>query len=140
MRLNLLKSKIHRATVTHADLNYEGSVTIDAELMEAALILPHEAVHIWNVTQGTRIMTYAIPGPEGSGHICINGAAARLNRPGDVVILATFADMSPDEARDHKPIVVRVDARNQNLHQNEPEKARQVMDSLSTNLADPEVT
>jgi aspartate 1-decarboxylase len=113
MKLNLLKSKIHRATVTYADLDYEGSVTIDAQLMDLADILPNEAVHVWNVTQGTRLVTYALPGPPGSGVVCMNGAAAHLNRPGDLVILATFADLSPEEARTHHPKVVRVDARNQ---------------------------
>jgi aspartate 1-decarboxylase len=112
MKLNLLKSKIHRATVTHADLDYEGSVTIDAQLMDAADISPHEAVHVWNVTGGARLVTYALPGPRASGVVCINGAAAHLNRPGDLVILATFADMTPEEARVHRPKVIRVDASN----------------------------
>jgi aspartate 1-decarboxylase len=112
MKLNLLKSKIHRATVTYADLDYEGSVTIDAQLMDLADIVPHEAVHVWNVTQGHRLVTYALPGPRGSGVVCVNGAAAHLNRPGDLVILATFADLTPEEARAHRPKVVRVDARN----------------------------
>ncbi len=112
MKLNLLKSKIHRATVTHADLDSEGSVTIDAQLMDLAEIVPHEAVHVWNVTQGHRLVTYALPGPRGSGVVCINGAAAHLNRPGDLVILATFAEMAPEEARAYRPKVVRVDARN----------------------------
>jgi aspartate 1-decarboxylase len=112
MRLNVFKSKIHRATVTHADVAYEGSVTIDRDLMEAASILPYEAVHVWNATRGTRLVTYALEGPRGSGAICVNGAAAHLNQPGDVVILATFADMSEEEARAHRPRVVRVDAKN----------------------------
>ncbi len=112
MRLNVFKSKIHRATVTHADLAYEGSVTIDRDLMDAANFLPHEAIHIWNVTRGTRLVTYALEGPRGSGAVCVNGAAAHLNRPGDLVILATFADMTPDEARAHVPTVVRVDEKN----------------------------
>src|SRR3954471_7284135 len=89
MRLNVFKSKIHRATVTHADVAYEGSVTIDRDLMDAANILPFEAVHIWNATSGTRLVTYALEGPRGSGAICVNGAAAHLNKPGDIVILAT---------------------------------------------------
>ena len=122
MKLNVFKSKIHRATVTHADLDYEGSVTIDAGLMEAAEILPHEAIHVWNVTRGTRLVTYAIAGDRGSGVICINGAAAHLCRPGDKVILATFADMTPDEARAHLPRVVRVDDDNRQLHDDSPEK------------------
>ena len=108
MRLNLFKSKIHRATVTHADLEYEGSVTIDATLMEAAGILEHEAIHVWNITRGTRLVTYAITGERGSGVVCINGAAAHLCRPGDRVILATFAEYDEAEARAHAPTVVLV--------------------------------
>lgn len=122
MKLNVFKSKIHRATVTHADLDYEGSVTIDVGLMEAADILPHEAIHVWNVTQGTRLVTYAIEGARGSGVICINGAAAHLCHPGDRVILATFADMSREEALAHVPRVVRVDERNRRLPDDSPEK------------------
>ena len=112
MRRTLFKSKIHRATVTHADLDYEGSVTIDEDLMEAAGIWDYEAVHIWNITRGTRLQTYAIKGAAGSGIICINGAAAHLNKPGDKVILATFAEMDEAEARAHVPRVVLVDAQN----------------------------
>lgn len=115
MKLDVFKSKIHRATVTHADLDYEGSVTIDAALLEAADILPYESVHIWNVTRGTRLVTYALEGPRGSGAVCVNGAAAHLNEPGDLVILATFAHMTREEARAHKPTVVRVDANNRPL-------------------------
>jgi aspartate 1-decarboxylase len=122
MKLNVFKSKIHRATVTHADLDYEGSVTIDSDLMTLGCILPYEAVHIWNVTRGTRLVTYALEGPPGSGVICINGAAAHLNRPGDLVILATFADMTPEEARAHAPIVVRVNNLNRPIG-SEPEVA-----------------
>src|SRR4030042_1781076 len=109
MRRTLFKSKIHRATVTHADLDYEGSVSIDENLLEAAGIWQYEAVHIWNITRGTRLQTYAIKGERGSGVICINGAAAHLNRPGDLVILATFAEMEESEARVHKPGGVLVD-------------------------------
>lgn len=108
----MFRSKIHRATVTQADLHYEGSVTIDSDLLDAADILPNEEVHVWNVTQGTRLATYALPGPRGSGVICINGAAAHLNAPGDLVILATFADKTEAEARVHVPRVVFVDANN----------------------------
>lgn len=139
MRLNILKSKIHRATVTHADLDYEGSVTIDSRLMEAAQILPYEAVHIWNVTQGSRIVTYALEGPEDSGVICINGAAAHLNNPGDIVILATYAEMSREEAHDHQPIVVRVDGDNHDTGVGTAEKPGRVLDSLSKNLANPAI-
>jgi len=113
MRRTFFKSKIHRATVTHADLDYEGSVSIDQDLMDAAGILDYEAVHVWNITRGTRLQTYAIRGERGSGVICINGAAAHLNRPGDMVILATFAEMEESEARSHVPQVVLVDAKNQ---------------------------
>ncbi len=112
MRRTFFKSKIHRATVTHADLDYEGSVTIDEDLMDAAGFWEYEAVHVWNITRGTRLQTYAIKGERGSGIICINGAAAHLNRPGDMVILATFAEMDESEARTHVPQVVLVDAKN----------------------------
>jgi aspartate 1-decarboxylase len=112
MRRTFFKSKIHRATVTHADLDYEGSVSIDEDLLEAAGIWEYEAVHIWNITRGTRLQTYAIKGERGSGTICINGAAAHLNRPGDLVILATFAELEESEARVHKPVVVLVDRQN----------------------------
>ena len=130
MKLNVFKSKIHRATVTHADLSYEGSVTVDANLLDAAEILPYEAVHIWNVSRGTRLMTYALPGPRGSGAICINGAAAHLNSPGDLVILATFAEMTPEEARAHVPTVVRVDSRNRILSESGPELPGPLLDSI----------
>ena len=93
MRRTFFKAKIHRATVTHADLHYEGSVTIDEDLMDAAGIWDYEAVHIWNVTRGTRLQTYALKGQRGSGVVCINGAAAHLNQPGDLVILAAFAEL-----------------------------------------------
>lgn len=112
MRRRMFLAKIHRATVTHADVDYEGSVTIDAELLEAAGMLEHEEVHVWNVTRGTRLVTYTLAGEKGSGVICINGAAAHLNRPGDVVILATYADMEEHEARNHVPTVVLVNAEN----------------------------
>jgi aspartate 1-decarboxylase len=112
MRRTFFKSKIHRATVTHADLDYEGSVSIDEDLLDAAGIWEYEAVHIWNITRGTRIQTYAIKGQRGSGVICINGAAAHLNKPGDLVILATFAELEESEARGHAPRVVLVDRAN----------------------------
>jgi aspartate 1-decarboxylase len=112
MRRILFKSKIHRATVTQADLDYEGSVTIDRDLLRAADILPFEKVAVWNVTQGTRLETYALEGEPGSGVICINGAAAHLNKPGDLVILATFAEVEEAEATQWKPTVVFVDEKN----------------------------
>ena len=137
MRLNVFKSKIHRATVTHADLEYEGSVTVDSNLLDAAEILPYEAVHIWNVTRGTRLMTYALPGPRGSGCICVNGAAAHLNKPGDLVILATFAEMSREEARGYKPVVVRVDAENRAIDDRSEELPGPVLNSLRASVAAP---
>ena len=112
MRRTLFKSKIHRATVTQADLDYEGSVTIDEDLMDAAGIWNYEAVHIWNITRGTRLQTYAIKGQRGSGVICINGAAAHLMKPADMVIIATFAELEESEARSFVPKVVLVDRQN----------------------------
>lgn len=112
MRRQMFKSKIHRAQVTHADVDYEGSVTVDENLLEAADILEHEAVHVWNVTRGTRFMTYALKGPRGSGLVCVNGAAAHLARPTDKVIIATFCEVEEAEARRHVPRVVLVDDQN----------------------------
>jgi aspartate 1-decarboxylase len=111
-RLHLFKSKIHRATVTHADLDYEGSVTISGELMDAAGMYEHEQVHIWNVTRGTRLVTYTLRGDNDSGIVCINGAAAHLMKPGDKVILATFAEVDAADAASWKPTVVFVDEAN----------------------------
>ena len=112
MRLNVFKSKIHRCRVTEANLNYEGSVTIDADLMEAADILPHEQVQVLNVNNGERFDTYAIRGPRGSGVICLNGPAARLAHVGDLVIILTYASMEREELERHTPRVVFVDDRN----------------------------
>ena len=106
MRRHMMKSKLHRATVTAAELHYEGSLTVDADLLDAADILPHEQIHVWDVTNGTRLTTYALPGKRGSGEVCVNGAGAHLIRPGDIVIIATFADYDDAEARAHKPTVV----------------------------------
>lgn len=114
--------KIHRARITHADLHYEGSVTIDADLMDAAGMLEHEEVHVWNVTRGSRIVTYTLRGPAGSGVICINGAAAHLNQAGDLVILATFGELDDAEARVHQPKVVFVDDDNR-IREVESERA-----------------
>lgn len=112
MRRHMFKSKIHRCTVTHADLDYEGSVTIDSDLLAAADILPHEQVHIWNITRGTRVETYALAGPAGSGVVCVNGAAAHQNSPGDLVIVATFAEVEANELAAWNPSVVLVDRTN----------------------------
>lgn len=130
MHLRMFKSKIHRATVTHADLEYEGSVTIDQDLLDQAGILPHEEIHIWNVTNGSRLSTYALSGPRGSRAICVNGAAAHLTKPGDLVILATFAQMSAEEAKVHHPIVVRVDTNNNPIADNSPEVAGPILKSV----------
>ncbi len=108
MKLTMLKAKIHRATVTRAHLDYEGSVTIDRTLLEAAGILPYERVEIYNVTRGSRLATYAIEGEAGSGAIEINGAAAHLAGPGDLVILAAYCEMAPEEAPHHRPRLVFV--------------------------------
>ena len=115
MQRKMLKSKIHRATVTGADLHYEGSITIDKDLMEASDIIPYEAVSIWNVTNGNRLETYAIEGERGSGVICLNGAAARLVAPKDLVIIASFVDMPNEQALNHEPKLVFVDDKNRQL-------------------------
>lgn len=119
MERTLLKSKIHRATVTDANLHYQGSVTVDPLLMEAADLLHHERVEIYNVTNGERFATYAIPGKRGAGEIVINGAAAHKATTGDVVILATYATYSDQEARAHKPSLVFVDEKNRIILQSE---------------------
>jgi len=112
MKRTLLKSKIHRATVTDANLLYQGSVSIDPVLLEAADIVPHERVEIYNCTNGERFATYAIPGTPGKGEIVINGAAAHKAGAGDVVILATYADYEDAECHAHQPSLVFVDAKN----------------------------
>ena len=108
----MLKSKIHRATVTEANLHYNGSVTIDSELMKAADILNHEKVQIVNVTNGNRLETYAIEGEAGSGVICINGAAARMCHKGDTVIIITYVELADDESKSYEPKIVKVDKDN----------------------------
>ena len=110
--LNLLKAKIHCATVTEANLQYMGSITIDEVLMEAAGILPNERVQITDNNNGERLETYVIPGPRGSGVICLNGAAARCVQPGDIVIIMAYALYSEKEAAAHHPKVVMVDSKN----------------------------
>ena len=120
----MLRGKIHRATVTGADLHYEGSVTIDVDLLERADILPYERVDIWNVSNSERFSTYALAGQRGSGVVCINGAAAHKASKGDLVIIAAFATVSEYEARDWHPHCVFVDARNRPVEQR-PETAGQ---------------
>lgn len=120
MRRTLLKSKIHRATVTGADFHYQGSVKIDPLLMEAADIVDWERVEIYNITNGERFATYAIPGTPGLGEIVLNGAAAHKVRPGHLVIVATYADFEAAEVRDHVPALVFVDEANRRVSQPAP--------------------
>jgi aspartate 1-decarboxylase len=112
MQLTMLKCKIHRATVTRSDLDYEGSIEIDSALMEAAGLLPFELVHVWNVTNGERFQTYAVPGQPGSGTICVNGAAAHRAQVGDLVIIAAFVTLDQAEAKKWKPQLIFVDENN----------------------------
>jgi aspartate 1-decarboxylase len=112
MQRKMLKGKIHRATVNEANLHYQGSITIDASLMEAADLIEFEHVDVWNITNGNRFSTYAIAGRRGSGTVCINGAAAHKAKEGDLVIIASFAWMPEEQASRHKPRVVLVDEEN----------------------------
>lgn len=114
MLLQILKSKIHRAVVTDANLHYEGSVTLDGDLMEAAGLVTNEMVHIWDATSGNRLYTYVMPpAPRGSGIVCINGAAAHLIKTGHIVILTSFVNMTMEELKTHKPKKVIVNPKNQ---------------------------
>ena len=113
MRRQMLKSKIHRATVTGADVDYVGSITVDAALLAAADIREHEQVHVLDLDNGARVVTYAIAG--GDGEVCVNGAAARLVRPGDRVIVLTYAEYEEAELDGYEPVVVHVDGRNRPL-------------------------
>jgi aspartate 1-decarboxylase len=106
MTIEMFKSKLHMLTVTEADLYYEGSITIDEELLEVANLLPYEKVQVVNVNNGNRLETYTIPGPRGSRIVCLNGPAARLTAVGDRIIVISYAHMTPDEARNHKPHTV----------------------------------
>jgi aspartate 1-decarboxylase len=115
MQLEMLKAKIHRATVTGSDLNYEGSISIDQDILDAAGILPYEVVHIWNVNTGARIVTYAITAERGSGEICLNGAAARHVQRGDSIIIAAFCQLDAKEIPSHCPRIVLVDEANRVL-------------------------
>ncbi|MBQ8825052.1 MAG: aspartate 1-decarboxylase [Ruminococcus sp.] len=112
MMLTMLKGKIHRATVTQAELNYVGSITVDSDLLAAAGILEYEAVQIVNVNNGNRFMTYTIAGERGSGVICLNGAAARQAQTGDKIIIMAYAQMAQEEASEFKPNVILVDEKN----------------------------
>ncbi len=118
----MMKSKIHRATVTQADLHYEGSLTISGELMQAADILPYEMVHVYNISNGERFETYAIEGEADSGVICLNGAAARKGAPGDLIIITSYATYEAAEIREHQPLVVLVDRHNRLMDTSPAEK------------------
>ncbi len=111
----MCKSKIHRATITEANLNYPGSLTVDCSLLEAADILPFEQVQVVNVSNGARFDTYVIEGEAGSGAMCLNGAAARLGEPGDIVIVISYALMEDAQARCHTPTIVHVDGQNRKI-------------------------
>ena len=112
MKRTMMKSKIHRATITRADLNYVGSITIDRDLMDAADLLEYEQVHVLDIDNGQRFETYVIEGRRGSGEICINGAAARLVHPGDKVIIVSYASYEEAELERFSPVVVTVDESN----------------------------
>lgn len=112
MQLNMLKGKIHRATVTHAELHYEGSIAIDGNLLDAAGMREYEQIHAWNVNNGERFVTYALRAEEGSGIISVNGSAAHRAQPGDLIIIAAFVSLTEAEAIRHKPQLVYVDADN----------------------------
>ena len=112
MLVHVLKSKIHRATLTETALHYDGSLTLDERLMAAAGMLPQEKVQVVNLSNGARLETYLMVGPAGSGQICLNGPAARLGEPGDLVIILAYGLMDPDEAKSHQPIIVKVDEHN----------------------------
>jgi aspartate 1-decarboxylase len=109
MLIKLLKSKLHKLTITEADLDYEGSIEIDSDLLEAANIVPYKAVWVWNCNEGSRLMTYALPAPSGSKRVCLNGAAARLGMKGDKIIVSTFADFSVEESKTFQPAIVLVE-------------------------------
>lgn len=112
MIVTMMKSKIHRATVTEANLNYVGSITIDAELMEAAGLFEYELVHVLDIDNGNRLETYVIPGPRGKGDICMNGAAARLVHVGDRVIIIAYCQIDAEEVPEHKPRIVLIGENN----------------------------
>lgn len=126
MLITLLKAKLHRATVTEANLNYTGSITIDRDLVDEAGIFIHEKVQIVNNNNGARFETYVIEGERGSGVVCLNGAAARLVQPGDKIIIMAYAQMTPEEAQTHIPIVLLLGNNNQILEKLS-EKAEQIL-------------
>ncbi len=122
MYIRMLKSKIHRAVVTQADLHYEGSITIDRDLLDKVDIIPYEQVDVLNINNGERFTTYAIEGKRGSGIIGINGAAARLAQKGDLVIICAYANIDKDESKKHKPVIVLMDSKNRPKKPAKPRK------------------
>ena len=130
MTIQMLKGKIHRAVVVQAELNYVGSITVDPELMEAAGILEYEKVQVVDVENGSRFETYTIEGERGSGMICLNGAAARMVQTGDHIIIMSYCDMTPEEAKNHKPKVVFVDEKNRIRRVTNYEKHGQLSDEM----------
>ena len=130
MQISMLKSKIHRALITQAELNYVGSITIDENLMEASGIVEYEHVHVVNVSSGSRIETYVIAGERNSGMICLNGAAARAGQKGDPVIIMSYASMTPEEASVYRPKVVFVNEKNQIIRTAEYEKHGKLTENI----------
>ncbi len=133
MQINVLKSKIHRAVVTEAALDYVGSITIDEELMDGAGLVEYEKVQVADVDNGNRLETYVIAGERGSGMICLNGAAARLVSVGDKVIIMSYAEMTPEEFKENPPKVVFVDSNNKVARITHYEKHGQLFDELANN-------
>lgn len=130
----MLKGKIHRARITEVNVDYEGSITIDSDLMEAADIIPYEQVQVLDVNNAARFETYAIAGEKGSGKICVNGAAARLVAKGDIVIILTYSHMSDEAAREHHPKLVYVDSANRIKRSHPPTADRESTDDLIASL------
>jgi len=128
MRRRLLKAKIHRATVTEANLRYEGSISLDPALIESADLMEFESVDIYNCNNGERFTTYVILG--GPGEVCLNGAAARLVHPGDEIIIANYADYEPEDLKDYRPRLVFVDSRNQVLSIKEPAQTLNLVNEI----------
>jgi aspartate 1-decarboxylase len=135
MKLTMFKSKLHQMMVTEANLNYEGSITIDQDLLDAAHLLPYEKVQVLNITNGSRLETYTIPGERGSRICCMNGAAARLTQVGDRVIIISYAEMTPEEAKSYRPRTVVVDENNNPksiLDYSQPETTFDLITGLET--------
>ncbi|MEZ6143492.1 MAG: aspartate 1-decarboxylase [Zavarzinella sp.] len=139
MQRFMFKSKIHRATVTDSNLDYEGSLTVDPDLLEAADILPYEQIHVWDVTNGARLVTYALVGTRGSGEVCVNGAGAHLIHPGHIVIIATYTSLNSEEAVGFEPTVVQVNEKNE-IRELSPKTKTDPKDKKDDIHADLEIT